>query len=56
MITRRRLLATAGGLAAAGYLTGQSSVLAAPRTETELGKVKIVDVKTASISIRYPAH
>jgi len=57
MITRRRLLAAAGGLATAGYWMKQPSVLAAaPRAETELGKVKIVDVKTASIKIRYPAH
>jgi L-alanine-DL-glutamate epimerase-like enolase superfamily enzyme len=57
MINRRKLLATAGGLAAAGHLVRQPSVLAAsPRAETELGRVKIVDVKTASVSIRYPAH
>jgi L-alanine-DL-glutamate epimerase-like enolase superfamily enzyme len=57
MITRRKLLATAGGLAAAGYLMRQPGVFAAaPRAETELGKVKIVDVQTASIHIRYPAH
>lgn len=57
MITRRRLLASAAGLAAAGYTTRPPSLLAAtPNAETELGRVKIVDVKTASINIRYPAH
>jgi len=57
MLTRRKLLAAAGGLTAAGCVLGRRSGLAAvPEAETELGKVKIVDVKTASINIRYPAH
>jgi galactonate dehydratase len=57
MLTRRKLLSTAGGLAAAGYLLSRPRILnAAPQAATEFGRVKIVDVKTASVRIRYPAH
>ena len=54
MFTRRRLLAAAGGLAAAGYLLEHPRVVQAqPKAATELGKVKIRDVKTASIRLSY---
>jgi galactonate dehydratase len=51
--SRRRFL----GMAAAGWSLERSQVLrAAPKAESMLGKVKIRDVQTASIDIRYPAH
>jgi len=54
MLTRRKLLAAAGGMAAAGYLFDAPRVArAAPQAATELGKVKIRDVKTASIRLSY---
>jgi len=54
MLTRRNFLATAGSIAAGGLLTGKSRLLhAVPRATTELGKVKIRDVKTASIRLTY---
>ena len=57
MLNRRKLLSAAGGLAAAGYLLNRPSVLeAAPQAATEFGRVKIVDLKTASLRVRYPAH
>ena len=57
MLTRRRLLSAAGSLAAAGYWLNRPGVLdAAPQAATEFGRVKIADVKTASLRIRYPAH
>jgi len=57
MLTRRKLLSAAGGLAAAGCLLNRPRILdAAPQAATEFGRVKIVDVKTASVRIRYPAH
>lgn len=57
MLTRRRFLAAAGGLTAA-FLPERSQVLeATPAAATEFGKVKIRDVKTASIRLSYyPAH
>ena len=52
------MLTAAGGMAAAGYFLSQPHVAAAaPRATTELGKVKIIDVHTASIKLSYyPAH
>lgn len=54
MFTRRKLLAAAGGAAVAGALFERSSIArAAPQAATELGKVKIRDVKTASVKLSY---
>ena len=48
MLTRRNFLASA---------TGLSQVLQAyPAAASDLGKVKITGVKTASVMIKYPAH
>jgi gluconate/galactonate dehydratase len=57
MLSRRSFLGTAG-LTAAGLLSTPSRVLKAmPKAETELGKVKIIDVKTAAIKIKkYKTH
>lgn len=57
MLTRRKLFSAAGSMAAAGCLLSRPRILdAAPQAATELGRVKIVDVKTTSLRIRYPAH
>ena len=54
MLTRRNFLAVVGGVAAAGFLPEKSRVLRAmPAAATELGKVKVRDVKTASIRLTY---
>jgi L-alanine-DL-glutamate epimerase-like enolase superfamily enzyme len=57
MFTRRSFLSTAG-LTAAGIMSVPSSIIkAAPKAETELGKVKIVDIQTAAIKIKkYKTH
>jgi len=57
MITRKKFLGIAG-LATAAYFTESSKILrAVPKAETELGKVKITDVKTAAIIIKkYKTH
>jgi len=55
MLTRRSFAVGAAGLGA--FLPERSQVLRAmPAAESELGKVKITDVKTASVMIKYPAH
>lgn len=57
MITRRNFIASAAGIAAAGFIPEKSRVIhAMPKATSELGKVKILDVKTASIKINYAAH
>jgi len=54
MLSRRNFLAAAGGVAAVSFLPENSQVLqAAPKAATELGKVKIRDVKTASVRLTY---
>jgi len=54
MLTRRNFLAAAGGIAAAGFLAERSCILRAmPKAATEFGKVKIRDVKTASVRLTY---
>ncbi len=56
MLSRRKLLAAAGGIAAAGCLAERSQILkAAPQAATEFGRVKITDVKTASVKLTYYA-
>ena len=58
MPTRRELLASTGGLAAGSLLSEGSPVLqAAPQAASELGRVKIRDVKTASVQLsHYAVH
>jgi len=57
MLDRRSFLHSAAGAAAAGFLPELSQVLrAVPSAESQLGKVKITAVKTASVMIKYPAH
>ncbi len=54
MLTRRDLLAAAGGVAAAGFVPELSPIVqAVPKAETEFGRMKIVDVKTASVKLTY---
>ena len=54
MLTRRNFMGAVGVAAAAGFLPEQSQVLrAAPQAATEFGKVKIRDVKTASVRLTY---
>ncbi|MCP5116697.1 MAG: hypothetical protein GY953_38205, partial [bacterium] len=55
MFTRRSFLAGAAG--ASAFLPERSQVLKAyPQAASDFGKVKITDVKTASVMIKYPAH
>lgn len=57
MLDRRRFLTATAAAAAAGFLPEKSQVLKAmPAAESEFGKVKVTDVKTASVMIKYPAH
>ncbi len=54
MISRREFLTVAGGAAAGSFLAGRPQILqAAPNAETEFGRVKIRDVKTASVKLTY---
>jgi len=54
---RRKFLSAAGGAVAIASLLERPRILeAAPQAATELGKVKIRDVKTATIKIKYDAH
>jgi L-alanine-DL-glutamate epimerase-like enolase superfamily enzyme len=54
MLTRRSFLAAAGGVAAVSFLPERSQVVqAVPKAATEFGKVKIRDVKTASVRLTY---
>jgi L-alanine-DL-glutamate epimerase-like enolase superfamily enzyme len=55
MLTRRNFIAGTAGLAA--LLPEQSQILKAfPAAASDVGKVKITGVKTASVMIKYPAH
>ncbi|MHC4692070.1 MAG: mandelate racemase/muconate lactonizing enzyme family protein, partial [Planctomycetota bacterium] len=57
MLNRRKFFAAAGGITAAGFMAERSRVVqAVPKAVTELGKVKIRDVKTATVRIKYDAH
>lgn len=54
MLTRRKFIGSAGAVATA-FMSRQSTILeAVPKATTELGKVRITDVKTAVININYP--
>ncbi len=56
-MNRRKFLSAAGGAVAIASLLERPRILeAAPQAATELGKVKIRDVKTATIKIKYDAH
>ena len=56
-LNRRKFLAMAGGASALGFTypvnRGGMAVHAA---KSHIGKVKITDIKTATINIKYPAH
>ncbi|MCW5977525.1 MAG: mandelate racemase/muconate lactonizing enzyme family protein [Bryobacteraceae bacterium] len=54
-IDRRRFLARAAAGAACAFESSRI-LRAVPVAQTELGKVKIRDVQTATIMMRYPAH
>ncbi|MGH9784650.1 MAG: mandelate racemase/muconate lactonizing enzyme family protein, partial [Terriglobia bacterium] len=57
MLTRRTFVRSAAAIGGAAFLPEQSQVLkAAPQAASEFGKVKIRDIKTASVLIGYPAH
>jgi L-alanine-DL-glutamate epimerase-like enolase superfamily enzyme len=54
MINRRKFLAAAGGAAAVSLIAREPQVVrAVPAAATELGRVKIRDVKTASVRLTY---
>ena len=56
-LNRRKFLAMAGGASAFGFtapLNGKA--MSFPGVNTKVGKVKITDIKTASVNIKYPAH
>ena len=57
MLDRRRFLQSTFAAGAAFFLPEMSQVLKAyPAAESQLGKVKITGIKTASVMIKYPAH
>src|SRR5688572_29711425 len=57
MLNRRTFMKTAAAAAVARFHPETSQVLkAAPAAESLLGKVKIRDVQTATVMIKYPAH
>ena len=56
-MNRRSFLTAAGSAVAIDSLLGRPHILkAAPRAVTELGRVEIRDVKTATVKIKYDAH
>ena len=57
MISRRQFLRTSSSAAMLASMPGLPQILrAAPQAESELGKVKITDVQTATIRFRYDMH
>ena len=57
VINRRQFLTSSSCAALATGVGGLSQVLrAAPQAESELGRVKVVDVQTATIRFRYDMH
>jgi len=56
-LNRRKFLAMAGGASALGFTAPlNSGIMAVPGASTKVGQVKITDIKTASVNIKYPAH
>jgi len=56
-LTRRNVLAMAGGVPAFGLVASAGEALSSvPGAGSAVGKVKITDVKTATVRIKYPAH
>ncbi len=55
-LTRRNFLARAAGLGGLAAFENSRIARAMPAAATELGKVKIRGVQTATIMMRYPAH
>jgi L-alanine-DL-glutamate epimerase-like enolase superfamily enzyme len=56
-MTRRNFLLRTTAAAAGGWTIERSQILKAmPQAESMFGKVKIRDVQTATIEMRYPAH
>ncbi len=56
-LNRRKFLAMAGGASALGFTTPLSKgVMAFPEAGSQIGKVKITDIKTTTVNIKYPAH
>ena len=56
-LNRRKFLAMAGGASALGFTAPlNGGLMAVPGAKSQVGKVKITDIKTASVNIKYPAH
>ncbi|MCK5463863.1 MAG: hypothetical protein KAI95_12630, partial [Bacteroidales bacterium] len=56
-LNRRKFLAMAGGASALGFTAPlNGGVMSVPGANTKVGEVKITDIKTASVNIKYPAH
>jgi len=56
-LNRRKFLATAGGASALGFTAPFSNgFMSVAGAESQVGKVKITDIKTATVRIKYPAH
>ena len=57
MLSRRNFLLAISASLSHGFLPNESQILkAVPQAESLFGKVKITDVKTTTVMIRYPAH
>ncbi len=56
-LNRRKFMAMAGGASALGFTAPLSGgIMSVPGAKTQVGKVRITDIKTASVNIKYPAH
>jgi len=56
-MNRRKFITTAGGASALGFAPALGGELfTPPGVNSHLGKVKITDVKTTTIKIKYPVH
>ena len=56
-LNRRKFITMAGGASALGIAAPLSGgIMAAPGAKSNVGKVKITDIKTATVDIKYPAH
>ena len=56
MINRRKFVQSTMAAAAGFNPANSQTINAVPKAESLLGKVKIRDVQTASVMIKYPAH